>query len=947
MHGKARACIRAYEPTAAETGKQRKEHMALEHRVLSIDIERAPFGYAYHRIETDETGRPVDYLFLGVNAEFERITGLRRDEILGRRVTEVLPGITGGPFDRIAFYGAVALGGDEASTELFSEQLGSWYKVRAWSPEPFHFAASLYIPVLKENGEKHRSDGERFGLVIASSNDGIWDWDLETGKVYLSPRWKEQLGYGDRELADEFASFICNVVPEDRPALTEYGNFRWIRARGKGVRTADGKLCRMAGSHTDITEDKHAMDEIKDQLGRACARADALAVQAESATRIKNVFLANMSHEVRTPMNGIIGMIELMLDTNLSPEQQEYARAVRSCGESLLRLLNDLLDFSRIEAGKLELETVEFYLREFIGDLGETMVTRAREKGLELTLGIAPNVPEALAGDKIRLRQILVNLVENAIKFTEKGEVNVLIDRAEDHRTHGKSTTDAFLSFTVRDTGIGIPQEKSHLLFNGFSQVDPSTTRQYGGTGVGLAISKQLAELMGGTIDFSSIPGEGSEFRLTVPMRLQDAHKPSPDPKARPLELRGVHVLAIDDDPSGLDALVWLASAWGLRLERAAGGSEALRALRDAADRNDNFRVALVSLSMMEMDGDALGRKIRDESRLCGVKLVLMTPATPGKKERSAIGSIFDAYIGKPFRSAQFAAVLSRILTEEASKPVKEENGEAQVSTNRFSGSGLRILLAEDSEINRQVVLMLLGKLGIEADSVSNGAEALERLTTHRYDLVLMDVQMPVMDGFEASRRIRQPGSPVLDRSVPIVALTACTVKEDLDHCLEAGMDWYLTKPISGNTLAEEIERRIGSRGEPQRRNTGEPAASPVPWNPHGFLERLAGDTELAMKVVTIFIKDIGTRMEALFSSIRSGDPSMAGRHAHTIKGAAANVGAEALRDAAERVEALAAEDVLPQDPEATVEEFTRLFKVVREEMTSYLKSIPDPDGTS
>jgi len=827
-----------------------------------------------------------------------------------------------------------------ATRQLQGELVVSEYRIR--TPGGEKWIRSRCSPILDEAGELLRIAGlaeeitaqkhyeallkrtaDRLELAVRAGGVGIFEYDLVNGNAV----WDEQMfrlyGVPNEKFGARSASEVWQaaVHPEDRQRAedtlgaalrcekefdSEYrlvwpdGSVHSIRTSAFIERDASAKAVKMVGTTWDITSQKHYEEEL------IHAREE-----ADAANRAKGEFLANMSHEIRTPMNGVVGMTELLLDSDLTPEQRRYAETVRASAESLLVVINDVLDFSKIEAGKLELETVDFDLNRVLDDLGAALALQAHAKGLELNSVAAPMVPTRLRGDPGRLRQILTNLAGNAIKFTEKGEVSVRASLVK------PGESDCVLCFSVRDTGIGIPEDKIGALFDKFSQVDASTTRKYGGTGLGLAISRQLAEMMGGGVSVTSQQGKGSEFLVTVRMDLGDQSERAETESSIPAahRLRGVRVLIVDDNATGREILRNLTESWGMRPVEVASGTQALQALEQALDENDPFPIAVIDMAMPDMDGEELGRAIKLDARLTDTRMVALT-SLGGQVAGNHDESVFSGRATKPARRETLLGLLSKALSEtkgfgprSAIASETPNPGSIRNQLPNFDGINARILLAEDNITNQQVALGILKKFGLRADIANNGAEALKALESIPYDLVLMDLQMPIMGGIEATRQIRNKQSSVINHNVPIIAMTANAMQSDRNLCIDAGMNDFLSKPISSVGFRAALDRWLQKEDSKPAAVQGQQAAcvpgesEAVVFDQSGVLERMMDDSELATLVFETFLVDTPLQIEALQSSLESEDVQASIRNAHTIKGAASNVGGERLRKVAAEME--------------------------------------------
>ena len=728
---------------------------------------------------------------------------------------------------------------------------------------------------------------EKFAVLMGTTADQM------IGKT-VADFYPEELAKKARE--EDESVMRSGEVLEDVFDDTVDGQIHYYASRKGPVRNEQGDVIGIQTIFWDITQQRLAEQALlREREGLRIAKEE-----ADAANRAKSDFLANMSHEIRTPMNAIIGMTDLLLETQLTPTQHEYLSMVQDSGEALLTLLNDILDFSKIEAGKLELDSVSFDIRESLGDTMKGLGYRAHTKGLELAVRVDEKIPRLLRGDPSRIRQIVVNLVGNAIKFTEQGEVVLEIECKR------KSETQATLRFAVIDTGIGIAEENLVKVFQEFEQADASTTRQFGGTGLGLAISARLVQLMDGRIWVESELGRGSRFQFELPLEVDHAAPPM-DSSDAPVSIQGVRVLIVDDNATNRRILKDMLTNWGMEPTTASGGTLALQSLVDATEEDDSFKLLISDVNMPEMDGLMLTKTIVERSLMNPASIIMLTSGARPRdsSEFQSIG--ITSHLLKPAKQSEMydAVVSSLSASGLKTNPMLTKETPAKLQVSSYE---LRILLAEDNLVNQKLAIGILTKLGHRVTVANNGKEALEKLQQATYDIVLMDVQMPEMDGLAATRELRRREQQT-QTHIPVVAMTAHAMKGDREHCLAAGMDDYLTKPIRLKDMFEKLGERFPAP-EPSTvapksfDNDGE--TEPIISWPEA-LANAGGDKELLHDLIAVFLDQAPQLMANAIVALGQNDAGTLHANVHSLKGSMLFLNPTAAMACAEQVEQSAA----------------------------------------
>lgn len=784
------------------------------------------------------------------------------------------------------------------------------------SEESTKIKESIYI---SEN--KFRTFSESLKEIIYQTDEkGRW--------TYLNPAWTEITGYSiDESLNKYYKSFIYNedlaVNDSNFESLINHsqdycryqirlkskkGELKWVEMFTRLMYGEDNKILGLYGIISDVSERKNAEHElIKTKEA------------AEDATKAKSEFLAVMSHEIRTPMNGVLGMTGLLLETSLTPEQREYVETIRVSGDTLLTLINDILDFSKIESGKMELEENPFEVKECIEDAFELLTSEAVKKRLDLLHLIESEVPDFIIGDVTRLRQILVNLVNNAIKFTEKGEVFVNVKKL------GQVNNIVELQFSVKDTGIGIPKDKYNKIFKSFSQVDSSTTRKFGGTGLGLAICKRLVELMDGRIWLESEEGIGSTFHFTIKTRVSNVNPPKIFLKSSLPALKNKRVLVVDDNDTNLQIITLQCKNWGMIPRATADGKEALEWVKN----KDPFDIAILDMLMPDMDGLSLSKEIRNLRTKEELPIIMLTSAGNYDIDKELADKLFSAFVSKPIKQSQLYNIILNVTLKESKEEI-EEIKKTVLDRNMSDKIPMRILVAEDNIINQKLILKILSQLGYKAGVVGNGIEVIETLKRQRYDMIFMDIQMPEMDGLEATKIINQTWNNE-DRPT-IVAMTANVMHGDKEKCINAGMDDYISKPV----LIDEVQKIIikwaefaKSKKSSSRKNikTSLMLDSDIIYG----LKEL-DDSNHFKEVVNLYLEVAPVLITEIKRTFEEKDFDSLKRAAFNLKRASLNLGANRLAEVCVKVESMDGK-LKPEEIEKLVERIVNIYDLTMAEI--------------
>jgi len=896
----------------------------------------------------------IEGRFLLINKQFQRTFHLSESEIIGRKIYEIFPKSLA---DKLTVTHSQVL---QSRMPVATEELINHDKET-------HLYVSNKFPLFNTNGVPYaicnistdvseinrihailREREERLSMALQSAGAGTWTWEIPDDKIVWDEYIHHLFGIRPGSFSGYFESFITLIYPDDRQHVEEeiknsletgseldcefriyYKNtsVRYLATRGKVYRNENNQPIRMAGVCWDVSRHKQAEEELR----HAKEIAEKLATQAEEANNAKSAFLAAMSHEIRTPLNGVIGMTSLLLDTSLSLDQREYVETIRISGEALLTVINDILDFSKIESGHMELETVNFSITSLIDDVVEVTAAQVHKKGLAIGAFIEANVPEWVNGDPSRIRQVLHNLLSNAAKFTEKGEISVKITLLQ------KEEALATLLFEISDTGIGITNEVRNRLFLPFSQGDISTSRKYGGTGLGLAISKRLIEMMGGTLDVESMPGRGSRFWFSLP--LEEASLPTPKVEfSLPADLKGYRILCVDDNAINRDIVKRQINSWQMRCDIASNAAEALSMLKKAVSQNSRYALVLVDYIMPGMNGFEFIQVMHELKEIADTPVILLSSlgATFNPNELHQLG--ISLSLTKPLRHGKLFDSIVAVL-----KDIKPHEKLSSATHSSLPSSPnldypVRLLLVEDNAINQQVAIRMLNKLGYRVDIASNGIDALQAIKKVAYDIILMDCQMPEMDGYTATQEIRRlEKEKKIAHPIPIIAMTAHARKGDREKCISIGMSDYIAKPINIKILAETIERWLNLKNPSSTGPTlVEDTSLPTTLQSLIDMERLEsifGDDPEAIKgLMQNFITSTSDLLKDIAPALEDKNTTFAKELLHRLKGSSGNCGIMKMHTLA-----LEAEDNVLQENWDKVKELYHaledLFKQLIEEV--------------